>query len=769
MIFLLANFALSSIYALDIGTQNVRIALGVPGKPIEILTNDQSSRSTPNYLAFGLDSNESDLASSEWVIGSDAERIVHRNSSHGIANPFFYLTNPGQNPLKGVHPSMYCAIAFSLHLRKFKKKHDKLIIAVPSVFTPQARHAIIQSLKLINIQSAQILDSNNAIASLYAVERLKKAENDENLTQKILFFDIGAVQTEASLWNFTRIGGITKIELLDYRYSDEIGGDIIDRLLFDHVIKQLPREPTRAELGNIHRAMKKGKERLASGSDQFIDLYEDFNTRLTLTNSEIDELAKDTLEKLRELIKGIDMPDEIELIGGCSRLPSIVNVIQDTFPNYTLKRSLNSDEAVAVGAAYYASLQTGTIAGSRLEFSKPSIYGLDFIIGDKKYELYQTGDIDDRKSISMRKFNDFNFSVKVSKSNDSPKLHIKSKLLDSAPEEFTHNVISGLTNLTRSITKQLANGTRPFVRFIFGHSQVLDCLDYISSSLTANISVNVTIEGKTNFVDSTPSNWGINTETKLSHPSFLYDEIECDEFIGSYLDAAQERKAHAEASHKIEGFIIDLTDKIEYDSDFQTVTTEEERNQIMEILSREREALELSSSRVSSSDLKKRLEKLKERLKDELFRFSEYKNRPSSIAKLNKTIVRAEAALANATTDNETLQEFIEFLNETKNIVRDAEEQNPLVTPTLTVKYINERHSILLRKIPGLKAQHSKRHIESSTKTETVHKKVTHKENLNEQTTDVKEDKDQNGFVLLNENDQKKEENSDDSMKNNEL
>jgi hypothetical protein len=48
------------------------------------------------------------------------------------------------------------------------------------------------------MSTAQLLDSNAAVATLSAVERLK---NGENVTQTVLFVDIGAVQTEGAFGN----------------------------------------------------------------------------------------------------------------------------------------------------------------------------------------------------------------------------------------------------------------------------------------------------------------------------------------------------------------------------------------------------------------------------------------------------------------------------------------------------------------------------------------------------------------------------------------
>lgn len=712
----------SAIYAFDFGSQNVRIAYGVPGKAIEILPDEQGSRATPNYIAYSLNEQSSNISSAEWFVGQDAQRIIHKNSSHGVRNPFYYLASSVDKDnsfFQNIHPVTASSVAFSLLLNRFSKGQDKLIVAVPAVFSPQARHELINSLKSINITSVQLIDSNSAIAAIYAIERLKKAtmtEGEVEMTRSIVFIDIGAIQTEVSFWNFTQIGNVMQIQLIDYSYSDEIGGDIIDDLLIKYIIERLPRKPTRAEMTTVERSMKKAKERLASGSNQFIDLSEDFQQQMELSNDIIDNLSQPLLQKLDKLIKRVvnnnqQLPDDIELIGGSTRLPSFHKIIQNSFSNYTLHRSLNSDEAVALGAAYYSSLQTGTIAGSRIEFIKPTIYGLNFETDGKKFELYKTGELSERKSMKMRKFKDFNFTMKVTKeefdddgdSSNVNNLHLISKLYKEVPEAFTRVSIKSLTNLTRSITKQLAKNSHPFIRFTFGHSQVYDCLDYISSALTANVTVNVTIEGQDIQANSTTSNWALTTKSTLDSHSTGFSRSLHKEFMKQFIDAEVERKNHAKATHKIEAFIIDLADKIEYDTDFQEVTTEAERSEIRDILFKEREAIEFSGSRVHSSDLEKRFEKLREKLKEPLLRFREFKSRPGDIAKLNKTIQKAEKALLNATTDNETIEDFKDFLNKTKSMVADAALQRPLEKPTILSNRLKERDRNLQRMIPDLR------------------------------------------------------------------
>jgi molecular chaperone DnaK (HSP70) len=326
----------------------------------------------------------------------------------------------------------------------------------------------------MNLTSAQLLDSNAAVASLYAVERLKG-----NAT--VLFIDIGASQTEFSLWSFEQQNSVMNITLKDFRYSDQIGGRVIDQLLLEKVIAGLNRVPTKAERVTMLRNIRKVKETLAAGGDYVIDLSEDFQKVITLSNDVMAEVASPVLKKLNELIEGIESPDEIEMVGGASRLPSFVSVIQNAFPNLPLRRSLNSDEAIATGAAYYASLQTGTIAGTRLEFHRPAMYGLNLKALDQTFELFRRGELFERKYVSLRRFRDFSFEVELSPEK-ARSLRIQSSLYDRAPIQFKFIAITGLTNLTRNVTKQLAVGTRPYVQFAFGRSEVLDCPDFIWAS-----------------------------------------------------------------------------------------------------------------------------------------------------------------------------------------------------------------------------------------------------------------------------------------------
>ena len=88
---------------------------------------------------------------------------------------------------------------------------------------------------------------------------------------------------------------------------------------------------------------------------------------MDLTRAKFEELAqpliKGTLEPVAQAIKDAELtPDEIDkiiLVGGSTRIPAVQNAITQYFGGKTPDRSVNPDEAVALGA----SIQAGVLGG----------------------------------------------------------------------------------------------------------------------------------------------------------------------------------------------------------------------------------------------------------------------------------------------------------------------------------------------------------------------------------------------------------------------
>ena len=238
MLSLFIGVAVSVIYAVDIGSQNVRIAASAPGKPVEIKTNERDQRMTPNYVAFPLTDSVDDLTKVQWIIGPDAERITMRNKSHGIANPLGHLWQPTTPGLQNLPHVYTAAISMYHHLRGLKMKLDRITLLVPTYAAPQYRQLLLLTTKLVGFKQVNVLDSATAVGTLYSVEKIKKGSRKP---MTILFVDIGAENVDAYLWKFRPLGEKLFMELLQYRHEGGSGGNFVDQMLLEWAKEKIGR------------------------------------------------------------------------------------------------------------------------------------------------------------------------------------------------------------------------------------------------------------------------------------------------------------------------------------------------------------------------------------------------------------------------------------------------------------------------------------------------------------------------------------------------
>jgi hypothetical protein len=180
MMFWFVIYGSALLYSVDLGSQNVRVAVSSPGKPVELRMNERDQRTTPNYLAFPLTDIIENLADLGWMVGGDAERISMRDKTRGIPNPFRLLWSPDDISFQGLPPAHLSAIALYQHLHSLKFKTDKITILVPPYASPQYRHLLLLIAKMIGIKQVSILETSEAVATLYSVEKLKKEQEALN-------------------------------------------------------------------------------------------------------------------------------------------------------------------------------------------------------------------------------------------------------------------------------------------------------------------------------------------------------------------------------------------------------------------------------------------------------------------------------------------------------------------------------------------------------------------------------------------------------------
>lgn len=703
----LLNLGAASIYSIDLGAQNIRMSVSTPGKPVEIKLNERDQRLSPNYLSFPLDENPLNLSKASWIVGPDAERIYYRNQTHGIHNPFKRLWNPAKQAFRGIHPILFAATALYHHLRGLKFKNDRITMIVPSYASPQYRQHLLQASKMIGFKFSNVIDTSTAVATYYSSERIKKGSR-KPIT--VLFVDIGAENAECSLYKFKPLGEKIYIELLQYKHSSKIGGNYIDNLLLDNVSKQISRPLVGSEPYIVLNHIRRAKERLSATDSIGIDLTEDFGKYITIDRQLVADLAQKQVQILQEMLKDIDEPEEIELIGGCSRLQLFIDTIQKAFPKIQVRRSLNSDEAAALGASYNTALHTGSMIGSKLEFKKPCLFGLNASIDGKNHLVYEPGSM-----VKPKKFNMIGNETRLVRQfldlETYDGYEIDSEEFKLTTANFSDILIEETDRAVAQVADTIVNGTIPYVQVTFGISPELDIPDVIGAAAIVNVTVKKRTQAKKGHGLTTDKEVKIKFASSLNDKGFDLPPYS-KKFILDVIKSDDDRRKRQESCHKIEAFIIDTRDLAEFSSEFAGVTTPDERKEIIENLDFARTQVDCTMlTNETWRDLDDQLEDLQKKFEKPLQRFEEMQKRPNALQKLNAAMARAKDAMKNAPCEQDTLDKFIQYYNETRDKINSLKDLKPLDQPEFLVKDMSEREKELLKKIAEVRRPPKKKEV----------------------------------------------------------
>ena len=607
-----------------------------------------------------------DLAKSEWMIGNEGSVM--------LKNPFGDLIKNKENYGK-IGNFEAAAIEFSLILDKNHfDKDDDLIISVPSVMSIEERKRLSDILNLINISKVNFIEQNYALANMYCLNTKFDMEKNET----IVLIDIGASKIEISKWKSTFSKNLHhKMELIDYKFSDEIGGNLIDKLIIDYAKSIVKRELNNYEINELITS----KENLINDDQKIINLNE---VHITITKELIKEIAKPILLKFEHLIREIGHVDKIEIVGGLSKFLLFTEVINDIYMDNVIQNTMNNDKSIVIGSIYSWLIQNNILVCND-DIIRPSIYGLNFILNNKKVEVIGVNDTD-YKYIKLNRFSDFNSSFEVLRFSD---YNIKSQ--NSYLSSFNLS-INGLSELTQKLIHKVDKQSHPYLIMKIGRIKKYDCIGFISCYLFVNIFHKNGESIKTCY--NVKNNYLLN----LSYNNYHND------FLDTYFYSRNERKRHEIALIKLNKIINDFNNKLNFDTDFETISTENERSEISRILDREKAALEFTgTSRVSAVGLERRCLKLEERLYNIVQRFHEYKERPSVITKLTLVIQKAKEIA-------DSYDKLLNVVNELKIFINISEELNKKAInikdtedPTVSVNDLRTQIKLILEKINSIK------------------------------------------------------------------
>ncbi|MGP5493931.1 Fe-S protein assembly chaperone HscA [Psychrobacter celer] len=231
------------------------------------------------------------------------------------------------------------------------------VITVPAYFDEAQRQATKDAAQAAGINVLRLLNEPTAAAVAYGLDK----PNQDNTQSHYLIYDLGGGTFDVSILKLT--DGV--FEVLATGGNSALGGDDIDRLLTNWLIKQLgidPKDVSRHDKSILAQQAKAYKQALTDAEQVAIDITVNGHSyQGTLHCDDLLTIAEPVNRRtlsvceqvLRDAKLSIDDLDEVILVGGSTRMPAVQQVVSTFFGKQPLCR-LNPDEVVALGAAQTA-------------------------------------------------------------------------------------------------------------------------------------------------------------------------------------------------------------------------------------------------------------------------------------------------------------------------------------------------------------------------------------------------------------------------------
>ncbi len=238
------------------------------------------------------------------------------------------------------------------------EKVEDVVITIPVAFSPAQIQELRDAAKDAGFNRVETLMEPVAAGYAYL-----KEQDGRLLGRNVLVVDWGGGTVDVAVLS---VGDTIQCDPQNTDGDDSVGGDAIDRKLWDTIRKRFSDEhgmkipASRGEIPGYLRDVEKSKKKL--DSRDFIDFYARGESlkKIRLTRTDFENLSKrfivQVVQKIKHVVTPLPeerKPDAILLIGGTCRMPLVKKAIEDEFGLTPITWS-HSREAVALGAAYEA-------------------------------------------------------------------------------------------------------------------------------------------------------------------------------------------------------------------------------------------------------------------------------------------------------------------------------------------------------------------------------------------------------------------------------
>lgn len=371
---------------IDLGTTFSAVAVLEGGKPA-IIPNSEGTRTTPSVVH---------IRDEEIIVGQVARNQAIIDPSRTIRSIKRKMGTDEKIDIDGKEytPEQISAMI----LQKLKRDAEaylgqtvrNAVITVPAYFNDAQRQATKNAGEIAGLNVLRIINEPTAAALAYGLDKQGKDHT-------ILVFDFGGGTFDVSILEL----GDGVFEVKATSGDNFLGGDDVDQIIIDHLTKNF-KSSTGIDLRNdatavqrLKEAAEKAKIELSTKtkveiSIPFItaDQHGPKHIKEELTRAKFEELIADILKKLEAPVKNALRDaeltpakiDKVIFVGGSTRIPAVQELVKK-LTGKEGDKSVNPDEAVAVGAAIQAGVLAGDIKDVLLLDVTPLSLGIETLGG----------------------------------------------------------------------------------------------------------------------------------------------------------------------------------------------------------------------------------------------------------------------------------------------------------------------------------------------------------------------------------------------------
>ncbi|KAK3990015.1 heat shock 70 kDa protein [Cladorrhinum sp. PSN332] len=434
--------AKGTVIGIDLGTTNSAVAT-MEGRIPKIIANSEGARTTPSVVAFAEDG--------ERLVGSAAKRQAAVNPEHTLfatkrligrkftdaevqkdikevpykivqhSNGDAWVEARGQK----YSPSQIGGIVLG-KMKETAQDHlgrpvTDAVVTVPAYFNDSQRQATKDAGQIAGLNVLRVVNEPTAAALAYGLE--KEAD------RVVAVYDLGGGTFDISVLEIQN--GV--FEVKSTNGDTHLGGEDFDIVLVRNIMEQFKKESgidlsnDRIAVQRIREAAEKAKIELSFKGQTDITLPfitadatgpKHINHKLSRSQLEalMEPLIKRTFEPVKKALKDANVTSkdiqEVILVGGMTRMPKVAESVKSIFGRDPAK-SVNPDEAVAMGAAIQGAVLSGEVKDLLLLDVTPLSLGIETLGGVFTRLINRNTTIPTKKSQVFSTAADFQTAVEI--------------------------------------------------------------------------------------------------------------------------------------------------------------------------------------------------------------------------------------------------------------------------------------------------------------------------------------------------------------------